>query len=229
MFYVVYKTTNLINGKIYIGAHQTNDLDDGYLGSGYLMRYAINKYGPESFQKEILHLLDCKSEMYNKERELVTEEFVKLKTNYNVRVGGKGGWTDEQQQENKRRSLIKLKQLWETDVEWATKQRERFSSQLREQYKTKQRVNTTTPHIPGEYKHTDDAKKSISEGRQGKGIGNTNRAEPIIDDGGMIHNSIVECARYYGVRPESIVRRIKKGLYQKIGRLNVQETYFPVN
>ena len=35
MNYIVYKTTNLINGKIYVGVHRTNpDIFDGYIGCG---------------------------------------------------------------------------------------------------------------------------------------------------------------------------------------------------
>ncbi len=41
MYYVIYKTTNLVNGKFYIGKHQTNDLNDGYIGSGKILRLAI--------------------------------------------------------------------------------------------------------------------------------------------------------------------------------------------
>ena len=51
-FYYVYKITNMLNHKIYIGCHSTFDIDDGYMGSGKYINYAINKYGLEYFKKE---------------------------------------------------------------------------------------------------------------------------------------------------------------------------------
>ena len=92
MFYTIYKTTNLVNNKIYIGKHQTKNLNDGYIGSGKLLKSAIVKYGLENFEKEILFTFDNESDMNVKEAELVTEEFVKEDTNYNLCPGGKGGW-----------------------------------------------------------------------------------------------------------------------------------------
>ena len=62
MKYFLYKTVNKINDKFYIGVHQTEDINDGYLGSSLHLDRAINKYGKENFKREILHLTTCKWE-----------------------------------------------------------------------------------------------------------------------------------------------------------------------
>lgn len=54
MIYCLYQTTNLVNGKIYVGIHQSQSLDDAYLGSGKLLKAAIKKYGRKNFKREIL-------------------------------------------------------------------------------------------------------------------------------------------------------------------------------
>lgn len=88
MYHYVYKTTNLINGKIYIGIHSTEDLDDGYIGSGVAFRHAVNKYGKENFHKEIIHECSTREEASIIEATLVTESFCLKSTNYNMRTGG---------------------------------------------------------------------------------------------------------------------------------------------
>lgn len=88
MFYTVYKITNKINGKTYIGKHQTKNLDDGYMGSGKLLKRAIEKYGLDNFSKDILHIFDSEEQMNLMEKELV----VISKETYNLCEGGKGGF-----------------------------------------------------------------------------------------------------------------------------------------
>ena len=91
MFYTIYQITNIVNEKIYIGMHQTKDLNDNYMGSGLKLRNAYNKYGIENFKKEILFTLDSREEMIQKEKELVTEEFCRRHDTYNICIGGHGG------------------------------------------------------------------------------------------------------------------------------------------
>jgi hypothetical protein len=87
-YYTVYKTTNLINNKIYIGVHSTNNLNDSYLGSGKNFLKALKEYGKENFKKEILFIFDNKKEMLEKEKELVNKEFILNENTYNIILGG---------------------------------------------------------------------------------------------------------------------------------------------
>ncbi len=89
MHFTIYKITNIINGKYYIGKHQTKDLNDGYMGSGRLISAAIKKYGIENFKKEILHVFDNEKDMNDKEKELV----VISENTYNLCEGGQGGFS----------------------------------------------------------------------------------------------------------------------------------------
>jgi group I intron endonuclease len=89
----MYRTTNLINGKYYIGVHSTSNLKDGYLGSGKRLRYSIKKYGKHNFKLEILQYCDSYDELLNKESEVVSLQEIAKKECMNIRVGGKGGFT----------------------------------------------------------------------------------------------------------------------------------------
>lgn len=91
-YYIIYQTTNKINGKIYVGKHKTNNLDDGYLGSGKYLNNAIAKYGVENFERKILFFCESEDEMNAKEKEIVNEDFVARNDTYNLKVGGEGGW-----------------------------------------------------------------------------------------------------------------------------------------
>lgn len=90
-YYTIYKTTNKIDGKYYIGKHQTSNIDDSYLGSGKALVKAIKKYGRNNFYKEVLFVFDNELDMNNKEKEIVDEDFVNSRNTYNLTIGGEGG------------------------------------------------------------------------------------------------------------------------------------------
>lgn len=103
MNYIVYKTTNLINGKIYVGVHRTNpDIFDGYIGCGVSKKdqkkktkgfpKAVQKYGYANFKRETLFIFpdteEGKKLAYKKESEIVNIDFIKRIDTYNLSVGG---------------------------------------------------------------------------------------------------------------------------------------------
>ena len=85
--YNVYKITNKVNGKFYIGVHK-GCMDD-YWGSGIAIKRAVEKYGYDNFDKEILHTYNNKDTAYLKESELVDKD---NELSYNLNDGGFGGW-----------------------------------------------------------------------------------------------------------------------------------------
>ena len=92
MHYTIYKITNQINGKFYIGSHKTKDLNDNYMGSGKYLKHAQEKYGIENFKKEYLFIYNTDEEMYTKEAELVNIDFLTDENTYNLKLGGFGGF-----------------------------------------------------------------------------------------------------------------------------------------
>jgi len=87
MYYIIYKITNKLNQRYYIGSHMTENIDDGYLGSGDLIKAAIIKYGKENFEKEIIFMaFDEKSLNWAEEQLVIIHEHDNK--SYNLIPGG---------------------------------------------------------------------------------------------------------------------------------------------
>ena len=89
MYIYIYKITNNINQKEYIGVHTSTVPDDSYFGSGSAIKAAIKKYSKENFSKIILEYFDNIEHAYSKEAELVNSDYVNRNDTYNQTPGGK--------------------------------------------------------------------------------------------------------------------------------------------
>lgn len=186
MFFTIYKITNKINDKFYIGMHKTKDLNDGYMGSGKLIRYAIKKYGLENFTKEILYIFDNEQDMKNKEKELV----IISEQSYNLCEGGHGGFGYINRKNLGDKSAAGKKGRKKTDSILHEKYGENWRSILAKKtqnYKIgiktiKQKYNFKT--FLGK-KHNEETKKKIGKANSihQKGIGNSQYGTCWITNG----------------------------------------------
>lgn len=105
--YIVYKTINLVNNKIYIGLHKTKnpEIFDGYLGNGIYntqpytyehaktaFQCAVKKYGPKNFRRYTIAIFNTAEEASDLEEQLVNEKFLERSDVYNMVLGGLGGY-----------------------------------------------------------------------------------------------------------------------------------------
>ena len=90
--YYVYKTTNIVNNKIYVGVHKSDNIQsDQYLGSGKILNKSILKYGRDKFKRQILYQYQNETDAYDMQKLIVDKHFIKRKDTYNIKCGGFGG------------------------------------------------------------------------------------------------------------------------------------------
>ena len=195
MYYYIYLTTNTVNGKKYIGQHATEDLNDGYIGSGAFIKQAIKKYGKENFKKEILEFAEDRETLNKLEIEYIKKyNAAKDRSFYNLTEGGEGvlgyTWSDERKEEASKRAKEdyiagrrvakgmpgELNPMFgrrgPLNPKFGTKAsdetRKKLSQVVKEQYE-----NGRVPPMLGKH-WSDEVKKKISESHRGKWTGKDN-------------------------------------------------------
>lgn len=219
--YIVYQTINIVNNKIYVGVHGTKDPNvfDGYLGNAvninypstyknpkYPFQYAVKKYGTSAFKRSTLFIFDKEELAYEKEKEIVNEEFIKRSDTYNLALGG---WHVRYSphrsyifQFNIDGSLIKR---WESVYEVA----EYFKSWKQSFYSAinyKQRLHgyywsySDKINIQ-EYSNPNNSRKVYKYNKEGKCI--------------AIYDTIGIAAKENNTQPGHIIQRIKTGMFSE--------------
>ncbi len=161
IYYFLYKTTNLINGKYYYGMHSTKKLDDGYLGSGKYLRRSIIKYGIENFKIEIIEFFDNREDLCIAEKNIITEAVLIDENCMNLKPGGFGGFSKEQQIKNAVKSNEKQKLLRESNEDWVKKYSENQSVSQKKVYEDGRRDKFYFYDWNGK-KHKEETKYKIS-------------------------------------------------------------------
>ena len=168
-FHFTYKTTNLINGRYYLGMHSTNRIDDGYLGSGKRLYYELNKYGRDNFKFEILEQFDSREELVQAEINLITEHDLKNPNCLNLKQGGSGGFSKEDWEKGQKIVSALLKERWK-DPEYREKMirvRQEGVKRLHREGKVKYDTFTGKKHSP-------ETIQKMKESHKGAGKGNSN-------------------------------------------------------
>ncbi len=178
IFYIIYKTTNLKNGKIYIGMHKTSNLNDTYLGSGKKIKRAIQYYGKHFFKKEVLYIFKNETEMIAKEAELVNEDFIKRRDTYNINIGGNYKSNVDLAKKGRINANKKLAKKLKEDVEY----KKYFSKKVSEGVKAFYDKGGK-PSFEGR-KHSEETKEKMKLSQNGKQKGIKNSQFGTI----WIHN-----------------------------------------
>lgn len=163
-YHFIYKTTNQLNGKYYYGMHSTDDLNDGYMGSGKRLRYSINKYGKENHMREIIEYLPNRKSLAEREREIINLNEIAKKDCLNLMIGGKGGFiSDEQQKHRSSCANKKLHEKRKNDLAFDKRYRSKLSESTTKCIKEgKIKTWGETSSFKGK-KHTAETKKLISD------------------------------------------------------------------
>lgn len=161
--WILYRTTNLINSKIYVGVHKVQNTSKSkcYIGSGDALQLAVKKYGKDKFIRTTLAEFSCATDAYLAEAEMVTQEFVKREDTYNISLGGRGGVNLTEEMKAKMRASKKGQQT-------------RLGKKHTEETKSKLRAASTGRIVSEETrekislagkgrKHTEETKAKMSE------------------------------------------------------------------
>ena len=174
MYHYIYKITNKIDGKFYIGKRSSKIPNDDYYGSGTHIKRAIQKYGKENFIKEIIEYNQSAEINSIREKEIIGNLFLENNC-YNIKPGGSGGgipgWVPSEKYKEKmseittgpKNGFYGKKHSEETKKKICEKMIEKHKSQesYGQEYKEKQRAISLGRVFSLEHriKQSDSAKK----------------------------------------------------------------------
>lgn len=195
MKHLVYKITNKINGKYYIGVHSTKNINDKYLGCGHWygrkisnitsspILNAFKKYGENNFIKEILFIFDNRNDALLKEQQLVNINDTNC---YNARTGGGINYrysNDVKVKMSQKAKQRSIKNLLQTNIlkEYNNNKKGKTYTEIYGEEKSKQILHKKSLAASGK-KHSLSSKKKMSLQRKGKDCGKCKGRAFVYDE-----------------------------------------------
>lgn len=163
----------MVTQRYYIGMHSTNNLDDGYMGSGKRLRYSIRKYGIENHKKEIIEFFDTRELLVEAEKEIVTTELVNQPNCMNLVLGGGGFMLDDYHYQCSKKGNQIHNQKLENDLCYKNKWLTNMKLGLKKAYDEGRKNKNWGKNHKGINK-SDEHKAKIRKAMIGKGIGENN-------------------------------------------------------
>ena len=164
-FHYIYKTTNLLNGRYYYGMHSTDNLDDGYIGSGTYLRRAIRKYGKENFKREIIEFCKTRKELKSREKDIVNLQEIAKKECMNLKVGG-NNWKPISEETCRKISLSKTNPSEETRRKMSESHKGQIPWMKGKTHTIEARIKISEAGLGR--KHSEETRRKMSEVRMGK-------------------------------------------------------------
>lgn len=159
-YHYFYKTTCIITNRYYYGMHSTDNLEDGYIGSGKRLRYSINKYGRENHVCEKLEFFETRELLKQKEAEIVNENLLKDSLCMNLQPGGGGGFINKDHQKECRKGSAKwLYDKWNNDTTYKINMCKKLSDNRKKAHDAKHII---PPNWLGR-KHREETKQKLKD------------------------------------------------------------------
>ena len=178
----IYKTTNLINGKIYIGKKESPEFDPNYKGSGKALNYAFKKHGWENFKVEYLFPCFSKEELNAEERFLIAWFDCRVKNGkgYNISEGGDWGDVSQGMTTEQYKAWCeknRLANLGDKNHFYGKKHTEESKLKISEHHADFSGEN----HPMYGKHHTEESRRKMSEAKSGKYLSaDSSHAKPVI-------------------------------------------------
>lgn len=249
-FHFLYKVTCKDTGRYYIGVHSTQDLDDGYEGSGSWVRNYRKKHGKGKLQKEILQFFDSRKVAEEAERSIVTEELIRFDPLCKNMIPGGTGFTPElaskvnkgrtKENDSGRRSMAeKLSGRTKETYEYLEESGKKISKKLKGRTKeTHSYIADVAAIFRTRNKDNHEGVKSQSEKLTGRTkethSGIRRQSEKMVGRTKETHDGVLrQSLKVRKISPEQDIEIAKlrtEGLsiHQIIEKLNLQVTYYTV-